>query len=223
MKKIFFSLVIVIAATLALPSFAFAHVVVKPNQAGVGAFTDFTVGVPVERDMPTVSLRLVMPEDLNFVTPLVKPGWKVDVKKKAVTDSSGKPIMSEDGDEPVEVVSEIIWSGGEIPPGFKDTFTFSAQTPTKETTLQWKAYQTYKDKSVVSWEASADSQPKDAEGKPDFSKVGPYSETKVIDDLSSTDQDQSTTQKSDRNLIYVSLVLSLVALAAAGYSTGKRS
>jgi hypothetical protein len=62
---------------------------------------------------------------------------------------------SEDGDEKVERVSEISWTGGNIPAGQRDEFLFSAQAPASSTTIPWKAYQTYADGSVVAWDASA--------------------------------------------------------------------
>ena len=85
---------------------AFAHVVVKPNAVGVGAFQTFTVGVPNEKDNPTVGVRLVIPEGMKFVSPNVKPGWTIDVKKT--------------GDGENAVVTEINWTGGSIPAGQRD-------------------------------------------------------------------------------------------------------
>lgn len=206
MKKNIVSAVLFSAAMfIGSVSIASAHVSVKPNEAKVGAFTSFSVGVPVERDVPTVAIRLVIPEGLNHVTPVVKPGWKIEVKRGA---ASGE---GEHADE--AAITEITWSGNEIPAGFRDDFGFSAQVPTSATTLQWKAYQTYKDGAVVSWDLAGDQQPKDAAGKPDFSKSGPYSETKVIDDLKNTDAaavkaDDTTGFRYD----IMALVVSVVAL-----------
>ncbi len=149
----------------------FAHVVVKPNTVGVAAFQTFTVGVPNEKATPTTQVRLVIPEGLHHVSPNVKPGWKIEIKKTTAEGSSE------------ERVSEIIWSGGSIPVGQRDDFAFSAQAPAQEGSIQWKAYQTYGDGVTVAWDASKESQPKNADGSPDFSTVGPYSETTVKNDL----------------------------------------
>ena len=172
---------------------AFAHAVVKPATAGIGAFQTFTLGVPSEKDQPTVGVRLVLPEGLNYVSPNVKPGWQIEVKKT--------------GDK----AAEISWTGGNIPSGQRDDFIFSAQVPASAGSLHWKVYQTYKDGSIVSWDQDPSApQPKTSDGKMDFSKVGPYSTTQVIDDLSFT----SAPQKSwwDQNGQTASMVISLLAL-----------
>jgi uncharacterized protein YcnI len=153
-----------------LPIFASAHVVVRPSEVGVGAYQTFLVSVPTEKDIATVGVRLVIPEGLTSVRPNVKPGWSVEIKKSGEGENSK--------------VTELIWTGGTIPKDQRDEFLFSAKTPAGESTLRWDAYQTYEDGSVVSWNASAESQPKDHTGEDDFSSTGPYSETKVVDDLS---------------------------------------
>src|SRR4029078_6241590 len=106
-----------LAATVFLlqAGFASAHVVVKPNEVGAAAFQTFTVGVPVEKESPTVGLRLVIPEGVKYVSPNVKPGWKIDIKKQGEGEDA--------------VVTEITWTGGEIPSGQRDDFVFSAQAP----------------------------------------------------------------------------------------------
>ena len=156
----------------------FAHAVVKPNTAGIGSFTDFTLGVPSEKDVATVGVKLMLPDGLNNFSPIVKSGWKVDVKTSTV---NAQP--DDDGNlKPVPV--EINWTGGSVPAGQKDFFIFSAQVPAKETELDWKIIQTYADGSTVSWTIGPnDQQPKDDKGKPDFSKFGPFSKTMVVNDL----------------------------------------
>ena len=210
MKKI----LSIITLGLVLAVTASAHVVVKPNSAGIGAFQTFTMGVPSEKPVATVGLRLMIPEGLNFVTPNVKAGWKIEVKKM----KTGKQIKDDDGmmvDE--ERISEIDWTDGSIPQGQRDEFVFSAQVPATETTLQWKAYQTYADGSVVSWDKSADEQPKNAQGKADFSQFGPYSQTHVVDDLKAS-------QKSwwQTNQVNVAVILSVLALVLSGFALAKR-
>jgi uncharacterized protein YcnI len=213
----------IIAVSLAMVLFvagagiASAHVVVKPAEVSVGAFTDFTVGVPVERDVPTIGIKIVIPEGLDFVTPLLKPGWKIDVKRGAPVNAT-----ADDGDAVTAgPVTEISWTGNEIPAGFKDAFTFSAKAPIKVGSVQWKAYQTYKDGAVVSWDVSADAQPKGADGKPDFSKSGPYSETKVVDDLAASTSNGEES-KNDSKSETLTLALSVIAIIMAGYSLYKK-
>jgi len=182
--------------SLLLVSPALAHVVVKPNQVGVGAFQTFTVGVPNEKDVPVTALRLLIPSGLSSVSPTVKPGWKIQVTK-----------------------SEIIWTGGIIPAGERDDFTFSAQVPAEPTTLQWKAYQTYQGGEVVSWDQPPVTNQSDEDReKMEQQGVGPYSETTIINDLT-TLSSASTTQPAttDRR----ALVISSAALALSLLAFGK--
>ena len=177
---------------LALP--AYAHVAVKPNEVGIGSFQTFTIGVPVEKDVPTVGLRILIPAGLEHVSPNVKPGWKITIKK--------------DSDAPDAKVTEIEWTGGVIPSGQRDDFFFSAKATSTPYTLQWKAYQNYQDRSVVAWTLSSSEQPKKEDGSPDFSKFGPYSETNIVDDLS----DKSSTGNTSFFVSIIALVISFIAL-----------
>lgn len=177
-------------------SSASAHVVVRPSEVPVGAFQTFTVSVPSEKDIPTAKIRLVIPDGLEYFTPTVKPGWKVDVVTHEINGEK----------HPVEV----IWSGGSVPGHFRDDFTFSARVPATSTALTWKAYQSYSDGSVVAWELASESeQPKKNDGSPDFSTFGPASQTKIVDDLSYT----STPIDSSMAVSVVALLISLASFA----------
>lgn len=175
-----------------------AHVVVKPGETNVASWQTFSVGVPNEKDSATISLRLVLPSGLKSVSPNVKPGWKVDVKKTGEGESAQ--------------ATEITWTGGSIPAGQRDDFLFSAQVPAEETTLKWKAYQTYQNGIVVSW----DQEPQQKEEKDDdMSNSGPYSQTKIVDDLrpsSMPDQEKLSTVDKSSRLSLAALILSVLSL-----------
>jgi uncharacterized protein YcnI len=180
MKRIFLPAV---GLALALPIAAMAHVVVGPPQAGVGRFQVFTVSVPVEKDQAATGVRVLVPSGLEAVLPTVKPGWNIEVK-------SGHAEGASNGHEDASAVSEISWSGGSIPPGRRDEFSFSARVPAREGVLAWKAYQSYADGSVVSWDRDPKERaPLNAQGRPDFSRFGPWSQTRVFDDLKQTGPD----------------------------------
>ena len=100
--KYFLIVMCVLAAGFSKAS---AHVVVKPLRVGIASFQTFDTSVPSEKDIPTVSLRLIIPSGLSYVTPTVKPGWKIDIKKEG------------------DAAKEITWSGGVIPPDQRDDFT----------------------------------------------------------------------------------------------------
>ena len=182
---------------------ASAHVTVKPQEAGIGAFQTFTMGVPNEKDLSTVSLRLVVPKGLNHVSPNVKPGWTITVKKVGEGDT--------------EKVTEIEWTGGSIPEGQRDEFLFSAQVPTSESTIDWKAYQTYEDGTVVSWDQDPNAMKdmsEDDKEKMEKEGKGPYSKTAIVDDLKVQEKaTQATSPKTANMLSIVALVLSILAIA----------
>jgi uncharacterized protein YcnI len=163
MKKYLSIIFSVIILNLIFVPVTFAHVVVKPAEVGVGAFQTFTIGVPTEKDNPTVGLRLVIPEGLDYVMPNVKPGWTIETKKTGEGEDAK--------------VTEINWTGGSIPAGQRDEFIFSAKVPAKETSVKWKAYQTYEDGTVVSWDQEPSKKMAEEGTK------GPYSQTQVIDDI----------------------------------------
>lgn len=182
----------------------YAHVTVKPSDAGIAQYTTFSVGVPTEKSIPTVGVRLIIPGGIESVRPVVKPGWKVEIIKQGTGEDSK--------------VTELQWSGGLIPADQRDEFSFSAKTSEQPTTVQWKAYQTYSDGTVVAWDQS----PKQLENAGDEqSNLGPYSETKIVDDLAATPIPEAQvlpiqpTSVVDRYVAYSALSLSIVALILA--------
>ena len=106
------------------------------------------------------------------------------------------------------VVTEIIWSGGYIPAGQRDDFVFSAKVPTVATTLRWKAYQTYADGSIVSWDQDAHTTASSTE----FSKLGPFSTTEVIDDILISTETGRGSYSISTALSIIALALSVIAL-----------
>lgn len=213
MNKTLTSLVISIAGLILTASPVFAHSVVTPKQVGIAATEDFTLTVPTEKDGSTVAVKLMLPNGLNFVTPVVQSGWKVVVKNGPIPSGITPPVAA-DGDLADSIPTEIDWIGGNIPSEQKEEFVFSAQVPATETELDWKIYQTYSDGSVVSWDLGPnDTQPKDDKGNSDFDSKGPYSKTMVVNDLKPTETISPTNTKSDQNNL--PMVISIAALALA--------
>ncbi|HVX48105.1 MAG TPA: DUF1775 domain-containing protein [Candidatus Saccharimonadales bacterium] len=185
MKKLLTAAVTTVTIVLALPSVAFAHVIVTPGQAGVGQELVFNVSVPNERDTAVSSVKLDIPKGVSDVTPTITPGWHI-------TTSGSK------GD-----VTEIIWTGN-IPVGQRADFSLSAQVPPSPTQLDWKAYQTYADGTVVHW----DQKPMGSDDA--SSTAGPFSVTKVVDDLN---QSVSSEDDADSHKTTLAFVFSVAALA----------
>jgi uncharacterized protein YcnI len=164
---------------------AFAHVVVAPARAGIGASTLFTVGVPNEKAVAVSSVKLTIPQGVQNVQPDVLAGWRI-------TTTTGKN----------GTVTSIIWTGT-IPVGQRADLVFKAQTPATVGNLDWKAYQTYADGTVVHW----DQNPAQT-GKTAQDDAGPYSITRVVNDLGT-----GTTAPGNSPRDTLALALSIAALA----------
>ena len=201
MTKKIISISTIILVLLA-PITASAHVVVKPAEVKPGSFERFAVGVPVEKEIPTIALRLVIPEGLNYVTPYVKTGWNIETKKTFGEKAN---------------VTEISWTGGNIPAGQKDEFIFSAQVPSTETSLKWKGYQTYSDGGVVNW----DMEPA-TDTKKDDDNPTPYSITKVITPTPILDTKITNSNNRDGILLYLMTGLSLFVSIGTGVFVGNK-
>jgi uncharacterized protein YcnI len=126
----------VLAAALALPAAASAHVTLQPNTAPAGGFTRLDVRVPNERDdSATVKVDVQFPDGFESVSYEPRDGWEVTVRRSG------------------ERVTRITWSGGRIEPGQFTDFGLSLRMPEGEAgdKLTFKALQTYEGGEVVRW------------------------------------------------------------------------
>ena len=194
-RTLIFSLIISL-----FPLAATAQAVVTPSEAGAGTFQRFTLSAPAEKLLGMIHVRLVIPPNVRYVTPTVKPGWKIATTK----DGAGN-------------VTEINWTSGRVPAGQRDEFTFSARVPETVTTLTWKVYETYTDGSIISWDADPRAkQTESVSGASDISKAGPYSETRVMSGIA--------TAPGNANLAaseLASFVLAATALVVAGLALSR--
>jgi len=196
-------------ATLAFSASASAHVAVKPAEVVTAGFQTFTIGVPNEKDISTTSVKLVIPAGLKHVQATQKAGWQIDVEK----DGTGEDAT----------VTSITWSGNEVKAGFRDDFTFSGQVPEKATELQWKAYQTYSDGTVVSWDKASEGG-HDEEG----GNSGPFSVTKVVADtatdtsIKKADQAAADAKSAANTALYVGIAGVVAGLAGVYFGTRKK-
>ena len=164
----------------------------------------FTMNVPNEKDDSTVALRLIIPQGVKEISPNVKPGWTISLKKDGTGDDTK--------------VTEIDWTGGSIPFGQRDEFSFSAQVPSKETTLQWDVYQVYQNGETIAWTHEPSKNPEDDSAPP------PHSLTKVVNDLVGTAQSESNADvTSEMNaLMFISSTALLLSLVAVGMQLTKQ-
>jgi uncharacterized protein YcnI len=128
---------------------ALAHVTLENQQAHIGAGYKAVFRVPHGCDgTPTVRLRVQIPEGVIGVKPMPKPGWKVEIIKGKLAkpyDDHGKSIS--------EGVTEVVWSGGNLPDEHYDEFVLRANLThalKPDTTLYFPVVQEC-DKGVERW------------------------------------------------------------------------
>lgn len=184
------------AITLSSVYVAQAHVTVKPSETLTASYQTFTVSVPNEKSIPTTKIKLLIPDQIQTITVTNKPAWNVEIEK--------------DG----EKVKSVTWSNSEIKDGFRDEFTFSAKTPDADTNLEWKAYQTYSDGTVVAWDKSSNNADKSHES----SNEGPFSVTKVSNQSNENVKSEDDNIASQRAM-YVAVAGVFIGLVAIYLST----
>lgn len=108
-----------------------AHVVVTPRESSAGAEQVYTVRVPTEGTVSSMSVELEIPAGMHVMQVASGDGYTFDVKK--------------DGDR----IVSITWKK-EIEPKAFALFTFTAHNP-QPGALQWKAHQTFADGSMRHW------------------------------------------------------------------------
>ncbi len=136
MKKITAILSAVLMGSMLFAGIASAHVTVYPKQTTQGTYEKFTVRVPTEKEVPTVKVKVDIPQDVNISRFEPLPGWTYEISK----DATGK-------------ITDVTWTAtGE---GLTSTefgeFNMQGKVGETATSLAWKAVQTYKDGSVVEW------------------------------------------------------------------------
>ena len=119
---------------------AFAHVGISPRQSPSGTLHQFfTVRAPVEKEIPTTELKILIP-----------PEWKAAGGKvnRIQVDPLWKVTLEKDQDDWIKTIT---WSGGEAPEWGFISFGLIITTPKLTGLQQIKAYQKYSDGSVVEW------------------------------------------------------------------------
>lgn len=137
MKKWHITLALSLFLSLMFGGLASAHVTVLPKETTQGSYEKFAVRVPSEKDVPTVKVEVKFPLDEVSISRFEpKPGWNYELTK----DNDGK-------------ITGVIWTatGEGLGPTEFGEFYMQGKVADNATAIHWKAYQTYKDGSVVEW------------------------------------------------------------------------
>ncbi|MBP1993550.1 YcnI family copper-binding membrane protein [Paenibacillus eucommiae] len=144
-KKMMMNCVILMIGSILFAGIASAHVVVYPTQTTQGSYEKFTVRVPSEEE-GTSTVKVEVRFQVDAVSILrfePKPGWTYEVAKDAENKITGVTWTSEgDGLARIEF--------GE--------FSMQGKVADAATQIEWKAYQTYKNGTVVEWTGAEGSQ-----------------------------------------------------------------
>ncbi|GAA3402663.1 YcnI family protein [Paenibacillus hodogayensis] len=136
MKKTAVLFAVCLMTMMLFAGMASAHVTVLPNESTQGKYEVFTLRVPTEKEIATVKVEVKFPAGVTVSRFEPKFGWKYDVTK----DGTGK-------------ITSVVWTA--TGDGFGATefgeFKMSGKVENDAKDLSWKAYQTYKDGSVVEW------------------------------------------------------------------------
>jgi periplasmic copper chaperone A len=225
---------VTVAAILAVPGIAQAHVTVQPGSAEGGGFSVVSFRVPNERDdASTTQLRVTLPKDqpIGSVQTTPVPGWKITT----VTRHLDKPIEMF-GEQLDTVVSEVTWTatGGGIRPGqFQDFDVSLGQLPASGE-LVFNTLQTYSSGEKVNWnQVSADPAAEPEHPAPILTLTPGAAEegSAPTDQGSQAGQDEQATSSAASNTVFDStlplivsgaaLAISLVAVALA-WRRGRR-
>jgi periplasmic copper chaperone A len=117
-----------------------AHVTPDKDEVAAGSYSSVTLTVPHGcEESPTRAIAIEIPEGLQSVTPMIHPGWEIEVS----TEPLDEPIESEGGEEITERTSMVTFtaeSGNELPDGFRDAFTLGFKAP--DTAGEWLFFKT---------------------------------------------------------------------------------
>lgn len=144
MEKIITLVFSILGAMTIFAGVASAHVTVAPKETSQGKYEVFTVKVPSENEtVPTTKVEVKIPEDVDVSRIEPKPGWFYEVQQ----DDSGK-------------ITSVTWTteGEGLSPIEFGQFNMSGKVGDEATEIVWKAYQTYKDGSVVEWVGAEDAE-----------------------------------------------------------------
>ena len=119
---------------------AFAHVSLTPRRGISGTHhVAFSVRAPVEKDIPTVELKIIIPPEWK------EAGGQVD---RVELDPLWDVSVERDEDD---WIKSVTWSGAEAPDFTFIQFNVIITLPKLTGLQQIKAYQKYSDGSVVAW------------------------------------------------------------------------
>ena len=131
--------VLACAAVVALVAVASAsaHARMSPSVSLANELQLYSLAIPTEKEnASTTKIVLTLPKGFSIDSFVPNPGWK------RVEQSTGSGENT--------VITQVTWSGGDVPTEEDSLFQFLAQ-PAKAGTYTFHVQQTYSDGSIVDW------------------------------------------------------------------------
>ena len=196
MKKKIFTFLTAFTAVFLIALPASAHVTVKPTESTTEAWENYTVKIPVEKEIATTKVTIKIPDNVEFKMYEPVDGWKVTTEKN-------------DSDKIISVTWEAENDDSAIQPGQYKLFSFTAQNPSDAGEVAWDAFQYYADESIVEWTGNEDAEL-------------PHSITEIAKSDATTDShghthdtdaaDEDTESADDHEHNSTSTILSIIAI-----------
>lgn len=127
---------------------AHAHSTLAEPQAVAGSY--YVASVKVSHGCEgtaTLAVRVRIPAGVLGVKPQPKPGWQLAVTREKLAE----PLKGPHGETIAERVSEVAWTGGNLPDAYFDEFRMQVRLPDQPgTTLYWPIVQDC-EKGVHRW------------------------------------------------------------------------
>jgi uncharacterized protein YcnI len=214
MKKLLTLSVSMLGALSLFAGAASAHVTVVPSETAQGKYEVFTVKVPSENEtVPTTKVEVKIPEDVNVSRFEPKPGWTYEFQK----DETDK-------------ITSVVWTteGEGLSPTEFAMFNMSGKVGDESTEIVWKAYQTYKDGSVVEWVGAADADkpasvtvvnPSDGSGH----GHGAAATTDSTEETTESATEVDTKSEESNTPLYLSIAALIAGLLSLVFSFRKRA
>lgn len=222
MKKLIKGVVaLAVFGSLAVAPSASAHVTLQPSEAPAGEFTRLDVRVPNERDnASTAKVDVQLPDGFLFVSTEPVPGWEAKVRREKLATPT--KVFGEKISEQVKRVTFTAQDdGAKIGPGQFIDFGLSLLVPKKpNTTLTFKALQTYDSGEVVRWIA-----PPDAEEPAPEVKIVAAAAEGAGEDTGTAARASGEDDDASKGLGIAALVLGIlgVVLGGAALATRRRA
>ena len=138
-----------------IPGLANAQVMLEQKEAESGSYYKGVLTVTQGCDASaTIAITVDIPEGLQFVQPMPKAGWQVEIVKKPVE----RPFFK-DGIEITEAVRQITWSGNTLSDNHFDEFIFRGRIGVGATSVLYFPVTQKCESGELHWDQIAETKP----------------------------------------------------------------